>query len=90
MQRIDNDNQNYNKNEEQEHRGKKRHGLLMILCCLVPILIIIGLTLYGVKAKSLTYIAFLICPLMHIGMMIVISKLWKGRSCHGGTNNETK
>ncbi len=57
---------------EEEKRGKGlgiKHGMLMILCCLLPIMLIGILPLLGLENISWTWALFLLCPLMHIGMM---------------------
>lgn len=50
------------------HRGKPRgHSpLMMILCCLIPILVAVALFSLGI---SWSYLLLLICPLLHGGMM---------------------
>jgi len=46
-----------------------KHGLLMILCCLLPIMLIGALPLMGFENMSWSWAIFLLCPLMHVGMM---------------------
>lgn len=62
----------------------KKHGLLMLLCCLVPLLIILVLPLLGFQVGALGRFASmgiaLICPLMHIGLLAFLFK-GKGGSC---------
>lgn len=65
----------------------KKHGLLMLLCCLIPVMIVallprLGFNL-GPLAKLAPFAVFLICPLMHVGMMFFMMKGKKG-SCHDG------
>jgi len=57
-----------NKEERNGNNGMK-HGLMMILCCALPLLLILVLPLIGFKNISWTAVIFLLCPLMHIGMM---------------------
>ncbi|PAB58674.1 hypothetical protein CCE28_14115 [Anaeromicrobium sediminis] len=61
-----------------------KHGAMMMLCCLLPILVIAGLPLFGIKGGILSSLAFLLCPLLHIGMMFMMMKSGKKGSCHGG------
>lgn len=72
------------------HKGKN-HGLWMILGCLIPMLGIVMLTRFGVEVGPIgrlaPYAIFLICPLMHIGMMVFMFK-GKKDNCHGGNNTE--
>lgn len=60
-----------------------KHGKWMMLACILPIAIIALLPLFGVKLGALSGLAFLLCPLMHIGMMVFMSKSGNGHSCHG-------
>jgi hypothetical protein len=46
-----------------------KHPLGMALCCIVPILLILGLSLSGKLGGWGYYLIFLLCPLMHIFMM---------------------
>lgn len=70
----------------------KKHGLLMMLCCLAPIL---ALMLFAPQLKNLSggalnlsWLILLACPLMHIGMMFFMRD--KGGSCHGHGENDEK
>ncbi|MBI5879905.1 MAG: DUF2933 domain-containing protein [Chloroflexi bacterium] len=53
--------------------GDAKHFLLMIACCLVPLVLILAVSLLGVSFGSLTalvpYAMVLICPLAMIWMM---------------------
>ncbi|KJS88762.1 MAG: hypothetical protein JM58_00340 [Peptococcaceae bacterium BICA1-8] len=68
------------------------HGLLMLICCLAPILLLV---LFAPQLKSfaasggtnLYWLFLLLCPIMHIGMMFFMKD--KGGSCHGN-GSETK
>jgi hypothetical protein len=68
------ENQVPQENENNEKKGIMKHGLMMILCCLIPILIIAGLPLFGIRGGSYSLLFFLLCPLMHIGMMFMMGK----------------
>lgn len=68
-------------NHSGGHKGGL-HGILMILCCLLPILLIVGLPIIGIKSSSLSFLAFLLCPLMHIGMMFMMGKSGNDEDCH--------
>lgn len=62
-------------NSKNEHcGGGLKHGLMMILCCLLPILLILGLPLIGIQGSKFSFIIFLLCPLMHIFMMFNMKK----------------
>ena len=71
------ENQMLEKNTHHDHmeeEGKSKglglkHGLLMILCCLIPIMLIGALPLLGFENMSWSWLIFILCPLMHVGMM---------------------
>ena len=64
----------------------KYHGLIMLLCCLVPILLIAALPLLKGSSSSLKSLLgfgiFLLCPLMHIFMMKKIHENIKTSKTH--------
>jgi hypothetical protein len=60
-----------------------KHGKFMLIACLLPIAIIALLPLFGIKLGAFSSLAVLICPLMHIGMMVLMMKSKDGQSCHG-------
>jgi hypothetical protein len=62
------------------------HGILMLLCCLIPLALIFGLSKQGFGGV-LSYGLLLLCPLMHIFMMAGMHGGDKKGSCHG--NEET-
>ncbi|GAA0178304.1 hypothetical protein SH2C18_13790 [Clostridium sediminicola] len=65
---------NENSKGNENKMNHKKHGVLMMLCCLLPILLIMGLPLFGFKGVSFSYLIFLLCPLMHVGMMLFMFK----------------
>lgn len=71
--------------EGKEKKGLMKHGILMILCCLAPIVFLIALPFFNIKSDGmqnlLSTAAFLLCPLMHIFMM-------KGLMGHGNKKKE--
>jgi len=73
----------------QNHNGKK-HGLLMLLCCLIPILAVAFLPRLGVElgpiGRLAPYALLLLCPIMHIGMMVFMFKGNKNQDCHKSGN----
>lgn len=49
---------------------KHNHGLMMALCCGVPlILLLVAVSYFGLSRSYLTWFIFLLCPIMHIFMM---------------------
>jgi hypothetical protein len=83
MVHLDKKNKDSQENNEQGQKGFMKHGLLMMLCCLLPIAIIAGLPLFGIKGGILSSLVFLLCPLMHVGMMFMMGKSGSNGSCHG-------
>ncbi|WP_026475914.1 hypothetical protein [Alkaliphilus transvaalensis] len=80
----------------KNHNHGKKHGMLMLLCCLVPLLLLALLPRFGVNLGPLgRYAPFamvLICPLMHIGMMFFMFKGNK-EDCHSekqGVDDKTQ
>lgn len=49
-------------------KSSLKHPLGTALCCLVPILLILGLSASGMLGGWWFYLIFLLCPLMHIMM----------------------
>ena len=48
----------------------KKHLVVMLLCCLIPIGIILGLRAFGVVPSGAAYLlVMLLCPLLHVLMM---------------------
>lgn len=77
-----------NNQNGKENKGFLKHGIMMMLCCLLPVLLIAGLPLLGIKGGAgLGTLVFLLCPLMHIGMMFMMRG--SGGSCHGDSKQNS-
>jgi hypothetical protein len=48
---------------------KKKHVLLMLLCCAIPLGLLFFLSLTGKAGSWGFYALFLLCPLMHVFLM---------------------
>jgi len=88
MENMNKNNQKVTHEKNQSHKGIMKHGLMMMLCCLIPILIIAGLPLFGIEGGFSSSLVFLLCPLMHIGMMFMMRKNGKESSCHSDNKSE--
>lgn len=50
-------------------KPRRHHGLIMLICCLVPILLIFALIKFGISSRGMFLLLILLCPLGHILMM---------------------
>ena len=61
---------------------EKNHGLSMLLMCLIPLMAIVLVSILGIDlgpiGRLLPYAMLLICPLMHVGIMLFVFKNKKG------------
>lgn len=49
--------------------GNRRHTLMMVLCCLIPLVILGILWVAGVSWNILSFGIILLCPIVHLVMM---------------------
>lgn len=78
------DNQNiYHKYEANKTKNSRhmKHGLFMLICCLLPIVLVAALPILGIKGGVLSSIIFLLCPLLHLAMMLSMRNSGDGKSC---------
>jgi uncharacterized membrane protein len=48
----------------------RKHALLMVLCCLIPLVGFAAISIFRIPANTVTYVALaLACPAMHLLMM---------------------
>ncbi len=66
--------------EVSKRKGISKHALLMVLCCLIPLVILAVLWASGVSSNYLFFGIMLSCPLLHLVMMRSMNK--------GGSNTE--
>lgn len=62
----------------------KKHGLMMLLCCLIPIILV---PIVLISGRSISSLIFLLCPILHIGMMIGMRKSGKGGHSSHSSND---
>jgi len=49
---------------------KHNHGLMMLICCGVPLLLLVGAVyFFGLSSKYSYWFILLLCPIMHFWMM---------------------
>lgn len=66
-------------------RLRKNHGLMMVVCCAVPLVILLIVVYgFGVSRGYLTWFILLLCPLMHIFMMKDMHKQHTGKKSGKG------
>ncbi|MBS4538247.1 DUF2933 domain-containing protein [Clostridium sp. D2Q-11] len=86
------DNQSTSCHEENQTNNdgkhKKKHGKMMMLCCLIPIVLAISLPLLGFTESIGATFILLLCPLLHIGMMVVMMRNGNSGGCHGNRENK--
>lgn len=59
---------------------KQNHGLMMVLCCGIPLIVLlIAVYAFGVSRSYLFWFVLLLCPLMHFFMM---KDMHKGHAEH--------
>lgn len=75
-------NEGQNNHENGHKGGHSKHMLLMVLCCAIPIVLLLllpVLRINNLKLRSiLPFAALLLCPLMHIVMMPMMFRKDKG------------
>lgn len=78
------------KSDNHQH-GHGKHMIFMLLGCLIPIILIMGLRYFNIGGPILSkfpiYLMFLICPLMHLFMMKGMMGHGKD-NCHGGSDED--
>ncbi len=48
----------------------RKHALLMVLCCLIPLVAFAAISIFRIPATTVVYVALaLACPAMHLLMM---------------------
>ncbi len=55
--------------ERSEQKGMSKHALIMVLCCLIPLVVLGVLWAIGVSGSYLILGVILLCPLLHLFMM---------------------
>ena len=60
-----------NKNVKEKTKERKHnHGLMMMVCCVAPlVLLIMAVYFFGLSKSYLTWFILLLCPIMHFFMM---------------------
>jgi hypothetical protein len=64
---------------QKEAKQASKHTLIMVLCCLVPMLLVVLFIRAGIGG-ALSFLVILLCPLMHIFLM----RGMHGKHAHNG------
>ena len=59
---------------ENHGKNKSKHFIIMLLVCLIPMAVIFILRYFYPETISWSYLLIMICPLLHIGMIIGLFK----------------
>ncbi len=72
--------------KEKIRKIRHNHGLMMIICCGLPLLLLIGAVyFFGLSKSYLYWFILLLCPLMHYLMMKYMhgdKKDGEDKKCH--------
>jgi len=64
---------------------KKNHGLMMIICCIGPLLLVLAAVyFFGLSKSYLYWLVFLLCPITHFFMMKNMHKEHADKKGKGG------
>ena len=71
--------------KELYNKIRHKHGLMMLVCCALPLILLLGATyLFGLSKSELYWFFLLLCPLMHFWMMKDMHKHGKEDKGKGG------
>ncbi len=69
--------------EKTTQSGLSKHALLMILCCAIPLALLAAVAVFRLDLGTIgSGLILLLCPLLHIGMMLAMRGSHDGKSCH--------
>jgi len=61
--------------DHSTHTTSKRHLWLMVICCLIPVVALVGVRLLSIPVNGTVLIILLaLCPLSHIALMWVMMR----------------
>lgn len=68
---------------ENKKHGQGKHMFLMLLCCLVPLLLIIGIKFFNIGGSTISRFAPMLFPILCMGMHLLILKgmMGHGKGC---------
>lgn len=60
--------------EISKRKGINRHAMLMVLCCLIPLIVLAVAWAGGVSSNYLFFGMMFLCPILHLVMMRGMNK----------------
>lgn len=58
-----------NTDSRTSQHGHAKHIAMMAVCCALPLLLLVGISVYSITSQSLEFIVLLICPIGMGAMM---------------------
>ena len=71
------------------HPGHTKHIAMMAACCGLPILLLVGISVYGITSQSLETLILLICPIGMGAMMWMMMRSDKSATTQAAKTKET-
>lgn len=82
------ENQN-NTDSRASQPGHVKHIAMMAVCCGLPILLLVGISVYGIASQSLETLILLICPVGMVSIMWMMMRSDKPVSTKSARTEES-
>jgi len=73
-----------------EKNQSKKLSLIMLACCLFPIILLVALPAIGITNKGGRFPVLLLYFISHIGIMMFMMRGGGHKSCHGEHDKESQ